>query len=138
MADESVCSLEDLKELAEGSCLQAVNCRVAKMGGLLEAARAGKAASELRLDVLVGCHVGESPVLASAGRHLAALLPEARWLEAPMERWLHRISLAASPGGFGRGGKAQIELKPGLGLQVRLDLLERIALKRLRLWPSEA
>lgn len=134
MADEGVCSMEDLVGLRDSKAIQAVNCRIAKMGGLIPAARIGRAAAGL--DLLVGCHVGESPVLSAAGRHLAALLPEARWFEGSYDRWLLGASLARKPLGFGPKGRASVELAPGLGVEIHLDVIERLAARRLVLWPQ--
>jgi muconate cycloisomerase len=133
MADEGVCTMEDLVHMRESKAIQGVNCRIAKMGGLIPAARIGRSAAGL--DLLVGCHVGESPVLSAAGRHLAALLPEARWFEGSYDRWLLRPSLAEKPLGFGKGGRAPVELAPGLGVEIRRDVLERLSVRRLTLWP---
>ena len=135
MADESVCTMDDLTSLSASGALHALNCRIAKMGGLLPAARIGRAAVEAGLDILVGCHVGESTLLSAAGRHLAALLPEARWFEGSYDRWLVAASIARRPLGFARGGRATVELPAGLGVEVRRDEVERLALKRLTLWP---
>ena len=135
MADESVCTEEDLLRLVSSDSVQAVNCRVAKMGGLMPAARIGRAASEAGVDILVGCHVGESTLLSAAGRHLAALLPEARWFEGSYDRWLLGVSLADEPLGFGRGGRAPLKLSAGLGVDFRREALERIALRQIVIWP---
>lgn len=135
MADESVCSEEDLSRLLGGGAVQALNCRVAKTGGLLPAVRVGRAALEAGLDVLVGCHVGESTVLSAAGRHLAALLPEARWYEGSYDRLILKDNPAARPLGFGLGGRAALTLSSGLGVDVRLDALRRMSLRSMTLWP---
>lgn len=135
MADESVCTGEDLQRLLEGGSIQALNCRVAKMGGLLSAARLGRAALGAGLDVLVGCHVGESTVLSAAGRHLAALIPEARWYEGSYDRLILKDNPAARPLGFGLGGRAELSLSSGLGVEVRLDALRRMSLRSMTLWP---
>ncbi|MFQ5892862.1 MAG: mandelate racemase/muconate lactonizing enzyme family protein [Nitrospinota bacterium] len=133
MADESVCTMGDLERLTASTALQGINCRIAKMGGLIPAARIGRAAAGL--DLLVGCHVGESTVLSAAGRHLAALLPEARWHEGSYDRWLVRASLATKPLRFGPGGRAAVELAAGLGVELRRTVLERLTLRRRALWP---
>jgi muconate cycloisomerase len=138
MADESVCTEEDLRQLHSTGALQALNCRVAKMGGLIPASRIGRAAAEEGLDILVGCHVGESSLLSAAGRHLAALMPEARWFEGSFDRWLLGASLAERPLSFGRGGRAKIRLTPGLGVELMPAALERVSLRKLTLWsPKE-
>ncbi len=137
MADEGLSTEEDLGRLQATGALQAVNSRVAKMGGLIPAARISRRAVQAGLSVLVGCHVGESTVLSAAGRQLAALVPEARWLEGSYDRWLLAASVAGPPLGFGRGGRARIELKAGLGVEVDRAGLERLALRRLTLWPPE-
>lgn len=135
MADESVCTDEDLRLLLSTGALHSVNSRVAKMGGLIPSARIGRAAVEAGLDILVGCHVGESSLLSAAGRQLAALLPEARWYEGSFDRLLLGLTLAEKPLSFGRGGRARISLSPGLGVNILQPALERISLRRLTIWP---
>jgi muconate cycloisomerase len=137
MADESLCGEEDLVRLMATGALQAANCRIAKMGGLIPSARLGRAALEAGLEVLVGCHVSESTLLSAAGRHLAALLPEARWYEGSFDRWLLKASVAREPLGFGRGGKASVSLSPGLGVEVDRQALERLSSRKLTVWPAE-
>ncbi len=137
MADESVCTGEDLQLLRETGALQAVNCRIAKMGGLIPSARIGRAAAGAGLDILVGCHVGESSLLSAAGRQLAALLPEARWFEGSFDRWLLGVDIAERPLSFGRGGRARINLLQGLGVNISQPALERISLRKHTLWPPK-
>lgn len=135
MADESLRTEDDLRGLLATGSLGGVSLRVAKMGGLLEAGRIGRAAVEAGLEVLVGCHVGESSVLSAAGRQLAALVPEARWYEGSFDKWLLRANVAREPLGFGLRGRAEIRLRPGLGLEVQSELIEKRASRRLSLWP---
>lgn len=135
MADESLCTAEDLERLKATGAIQAVNCRVAKMGGLIAAARVGRSAVEAGLDLLVGCHVGESTLLSAAGRQLAALLPEARWYEGSYDRWLLKASVTRGSLGFGLGGRAKLSLSAGLGVEVDRRALEGLSSRSLTLWP---
>lgn len=137
MADESLCTEDDLGVLLATGVLGGASLRVAKMGGLLQAARIGRAACEAGVDILVGCHVGESSILSAAGRHLAALVPEARWYEGSFDRWILSENPVREPLGFGRGGRAEIRLAPGLGVEVQRELLQGRASRTLSIWPPE-
>lgn len=80
VADESCESAADLPKLA--GCVDGVNIKLAKTGGIREALRMALCARTLGLDVMLGCMVEGALGTAAA----AQLLPLARWadLDGPL------------------------------------------------------
>ncbi len=82
-------------------------------------------AHEAGLFCQLGCHVGETSVLASAGRHLVAACGPFAVTEGCYSKFLLKDDLARERLSFGKYGKAAIPLEPGLGIQVDKDLIEK-------------
>ena len=70
MADESLHHVSDIPALAES--FDAVNLKLAKLGGPLQALRALRTARALNMGVMMGCMI-ESSLGVAAGVHLAGL-----------------------------------------------------------------
>ena len=79
MADESLVSEADARELAETRAVDYFNVRVSKCGGLSRCAQIARIAAEAGIGVQVGSQVGETAILSAAGRALAAWVSGARF-----------------------------------------------------------
>jgi len=66
MADESVCSLDDAREIIEAKAADIFNVRLGKNGGLWASRRLAKLGSEAGVGLHLGTMVGESGVLSRA------------------------------------------------------------------------
>lgn len=131
--DEPVASLADLlRYVAAGAC-GVVNVRVSKCGGLAPSLALAAFARRHGVRVQVGCHVGETAILAAAGRHLAAALPDLFALEGSYGTRLLREDVTAAPVDFGSRGEAPLLAGAGLGIEVRADVLRRHASARVAL-----
>lgn len=75
IADESLVTFDDAKDLAESGAYTIFNLKVSKCGGLLQSMRIAKLADRHGIRCHVGTHVGESELLGMAGRRLARSLP---------------------------------------------------------------
>ncbi len=75
VADESLVSLEDAKQLAKDGAYNIFNIKVSKCGGLLRSKCIAERADTHGILCQVGTHVGESNFLGIAGRRLARGLP---------------------------------------------------------------
>ena len=73
LADESVWSARDLREILERRAADLINIKLAKVGGLRHALELAELASDHDVDVLVGCMV-ESHVGVAAAAALASAL----------------------------------------------------------------
>lgn len=119
MADESLCSLSDAVLLVEMGACDIFNVRLAKCGGVTGALKIVKLAREKGLRSQLGCLVGETSVLAAAGRHFALAVPDLLHAEGSYNRYLLKQDIAHPRLGFGfNGSAAPLE---GYGLGVHLD-----------------
>jgi muconate cycloisomerase len=133
VVDESLCSLDDARRLVAERACTGFNVRVSKCGGPLGALEVVDVARQAGLHCQLGAQVGESGILTAAGRLVAtaAAFPPFRYLEGSdnlflLKRDLTHEALTVRPGGRGAalGG-------PGLGVRVRRDRLEEMALRRI-------
>ncbi|MGW1074431.1 enolase C-terminal domain-like protein [Streptomyces sp. NPDC002537] len=82
MLDESVCTLDDARAAVAAGACDAINVRVAKNGGLLNAARLVEYARSSGVAFQIGVQVAETGPLINAGRALAFGSPGALTVEA--------------------------------------------------------
>ena len=73
-ADESVQNAEDARRLLEGRCVDILNLKLMKTGGLLPALKVVNLARAFRCQLMVGGMVGESEISVMAAASLAASL----------------------------------------------------------------
>jgi len=129
MADESVITMEDAKELIDRKAVDYFNLRISKCGGLHQTLAIAGLARASGVGIQLGCHVGETAILSAAGRHLAAYLADVRFVEGSYGAHLLEDDISAEDLRFGPGGKAPILAGPGLGVTVREDLLDKYAIR---------
>jgi L-alanine-DL-glutamate epimerase-like enolase superfamily enzyme len=127
MADESLVTLADADALIAGKATDFFNVRVSKCGGLVRSLAIAARAAAAGVGVQVGSQVGETAILAAAGRHLAAALPEVAFVEGSFGTLLLTEDVSAEPVRFGHRGEAPLLTGPGLGLRVVEERLRRRA-----------
>ncbi len=127
VADESVVTEADAEALIDAGAVDGLNVRVSKCGGLGPSLRIAERALASGLFVHVGGHVGETAILAAAGRHLAAALDEVVAVEGSFGELVLVEDLALDPVRFGHGGVSRLLIGPGLGVDVRPEVLEHWA-----------
>jgi muconate cycloisomerase len=81
VADESLGTRADAERLLAHAACDLWNLRVGKCGGLLATLELARLADAHGLGAALGVLVGETGILAAAGRQLAACLPHLLWLE---------------------------------------------------------
>jgi len=126
MVDESLTTEEEAARLIERGGCGLFNIRLSKVGGMMAARRIAKRAAEAGVKVQVGCQVGETAILAAAGRLLGASLPAVEIMEGSYGRRLLSTDLGVDAFEFGRGGEAFLQEGDGLGLPVddrRIEVL---------------
>lgn len=131
VADESFCSLEDAKLLFETKGCDILNIRLSKCGGLYYAQKIADWAKQVGFGLQLGCQVGETAILSSAGRIFAQSYPELKYLEGSYERFLLESDLTKKRVRFYYGGKAKSFTAPGLGFEVDLNRLDQFTTKRV-------
>ena len=127
VADESVVTLADADALIAAGATDAVNVRVSKCGGFARSVAIARRAAASGLEIHVGSHVGETAVLAAAGRHLAAGLETVAHVEGSYGTLLLVEDVSDDGLRFGHGGDAPLLTGAGWGIGVRVDRLRRHA-----------
>jgi muconate cycloisomerase len=130
IADESLCTLDDARELIELGACQIFNIRLSKCGGLGNALRIKQMAEAAGILCQLGCHVGETSILSAAGRHFALAAPDLVFLEGSMSQFLLARDTCKIPVAFGTGGVAAPLDGFGLGIAVQEQALEALAVNR--------
>ncbi len=124
-ADESFRSEEDMRELMEDRACTGFNIRLSKCGGFRNSLKLYNFAVQNGFSCQLGCHVGETAVLAAAGRHLAALCSDVIFLEGSYSMHVLKEDISVEDVTFGRGGRACLMPGPGTGITVDTEALER-------------
>lgn len=129
MADESIITYADAQDLINRRACDYFNLRITKCGGLYNTLFIAALAKQAGIKIQLGCLVGETAILSAAGRHLAAYLPEINFVEGSYSSLLLQEDIATKSIVFGSGGRAPVLTAPGLGIQVKKDLLLKYAKK---------
>lgn len=119
LLDDTVRTVHDYAQArARGTCDRLL-VKVGKHGGLMNTLRLVRRAEADGVPCHLGCHVGETSLLAAAGR-IAAALCDFETHEGSYGPLLLRRDVCAAPLGFGFGGVASVRpvLDPGLGIEV--------------------
>jgi muconate cycloisomerase len=119
LADESVCTPSQARDLASLGVRLGLNLRLSKCGGLSRTLAMLQIARQRGLPCQLGCQVGELGILTAAGRHLAAVAPDLIHLEGSLTPFFLDRDLTSQDLGLGRGGQAPALGGPGLGIQVQ-------------------
>jgi muconate cycloisomerase len=127
MADESLVTLADAESLIGDKAVDFFNVRVSKCGGLARSLAIATLARDAGLGVQVGSQVGETAILAAAGRHLAAALPEVAFAEGSFGTLLLTEDVSVESVRFGHRGQAPLLTGPGLGIRVMEERLRHRA-----------
>jgi muconate cycloisomerase len=126
IADESLCSMADARRIVAAGACRGFNLRLSKCGGFLKSLAIWDFASQNGIACQIGSHVGETAILAAAGRQLAALCPGHIYLEGSFSRRLLAEDLAVEDVDFGAGGNARALSGAGLGIELAPTALARL------------
>jgi muconate cycloisomerase len=130
MLDESLCSLADGRRAIEQKYCDSFNIRISKCGGLMHSVRLARMAKQAGLSFQLGCQVGETGILSAAGRHFLTNIGGWIAAEGSFDRFLVQERLTKEDLTFGWGGKAPALTKPGLGISVDNEAIERVTIAR--------
>ncbi len=123
MADESLVTVADAEALIAAKACDFFNLRLSKCGGVARTLEIAELAVRAGVGLQLGCQVGESAILSAAGRHVAAHLDGVSYVEGSYGNMLLVEDVSREPVAFGRGGLAPLMRGPGLGVDVRDDIL---------------
>jgi muconate cycloisomerase len=130
MLDESLCGPADAERAAADGLCDLFNLRLSKCGGFIPSLRVAQLAAKHGLGYQLGCQVGETAILSTAGRHFATSVRDLRYVEGSFDRHLVRYPLGTEDVTFGWGGWAPALVRTGLGIGVQEDWVERLAVRK--------
>jgi len=133
MVDESLVTLDDARALIEAEACDIFNIRISKCGGIYRSLALAQMATDAGLSYQMGAHIGETSILAAAGRHLAFHLPTPLFIEGSVGTLLLEADVCESPLVFGPAGRAPSIDGDGLGIRVLDEHLERYAQHTIQL-----
>jgi L-Ala-D/L-Glu epimerase / N-acetyl-D-glutamate racemase len=133
MADESLVTADQARQLIEQHACDYFNVRLSKNGGITGSLAIAKLAADNGIKLQVGAQVGETAILSAAGRTFAAHLPELACAEGSFGTWLLSEDVAFEDVSFGYGGSAPLLRTRGLSVTVKDETLERLAAEKLEL-----
>jgi muconate cycloisomerase len=133
IADESLCTEADARKLIDNKACDMFNIRLSKCGGLSAAVRIKKLAQEAGISCMLGCHVGETSILAAAGRHFALCSPRLAYVEGSFAPYLLAKDPVEPAVGFNDEGFGRQLTGPGLGINVSEETLAELAVSHVRL-----
>ncbi len=127
MADESACTLDDLYLLNENRHYQIINIRVSKCGGLRRSLSMINYIRNSKMKFQIGCQLGESGLLSSAGRVLNLLSNDSVYYDGSYDNLLLAENITDSDVSFGYGGKAYPLTGAGLGVDVNINKVRKMS-----------
>lgn len=127
MADESVCSLGDVKRILKEGYYKMVNVRLSKCGGFRNSLRIIDYLRQNKVLFQIGCHLGESGILSAAGRALCLLCKDALYYDGSYDEFLLKENITKENVTFGQGGKAGPLVGPGLGVEINIQNLKQLS-----------
>ncbi len=127
MADESVCSMEDLEKAVSEGYFDMINVRLSKCGGFSNSLKMINRIRAAGLRYQVGCQLGESGILSAAGRALCAISSDALYCDGSYDLFLLRENLTTEHVSFNHEGRAAPLKGPGLGITVNRKHLKRFS-----------
>jgi muconate cycloisomerase len=120
MADESACSLNDVKRITREGYCNMINVRLSKCGGFRKSFDIIDYLRSNSIPFQIGCHLGESGILSAAGRVLCLLCRDAVYFDGSYDEYLLKENTTQQDVSFGPHGNAgPIN---GFGLGVDIDL----------------
>jgi L-alanine-DL-glutamate epimerase-like enolase superfamily enzyme len=129
MLDESLCGYPDALRAIERQTADLFNVRLSKCGGIGPTLRIVALAQRSGIGLQLGCHPGETGLLSAAGRHVASLVPDLRWVEGSYDKHVLGENLTTRDLFFYPLGFAPPLRGPGLGVGVDSEALQRMTIR---------
>jgi L-Ala-D/L-Glu epimerase len=127
MADESACSLQEVKALVEEGHYNMVNVRLSKCGGFRRSLRIVDFLRNRGVPYQVACQLGESGILSAAGRALSLHCRDALYHDGSYDQFLLKENVTELNVSFGHKGEAGPLGGVGLGVEVDTRNLRRMS-----------
>jgi len=123
VADESLCTIEQARSLAQHRICTAFNIRLSKNGGWLAAQEIASIARTYGISLHMGAQVGEGGILSAAGRAFASVEGPFDNCEGSNNLFLLKQDVVEENLNVGWGGFGRPIESPGLGVTVHNAML---------------
>ena len=128
MADESVFNVREAIVGVKMRIADIFSLKIMKSGGIRRALEVASVAKSAGISIYGGC-MFETGIASTAGAHLMATIPDLHLgCEFYMPTYYLQEDILAQPFSI-KNGQVQIPTKPGLGIEVNLDLLAKYRVK---------
>jgi muconate cycloisomerase len=125
IADESMYTSKGPYYLIDNGICHGLNIRLSSCGGVRKAYQLYRRARSKQMIVVVGAHVGETAILSLAGRHLAMICEDAKYLEGSFSRYVIEEDLVEEDISFGSRGRVPMLNRSGLGIEISPSAIEK-------------
>ena len=135
MADESLLTITDAQEMVENQAIDLFNIRLSKCGGIGPSLRIIDFARRNKIGYQIGAHVGETAILSVVGRHLAAHVGDALFVEGSYGTLLLTEDISLNSPRFGYKGVGKLRKGNGLGLNILEERIDKYSTFHLEMTP---
>ena len=125
IADESLYVLRSPREFIRRKLCHGVNIRISSCGGLLNSITLLNDAKKVGMITQLGSHIGETAILAAAGRAVIAAWGQPHYLEGAVGRYLLQQDVGREDISFGYSGLSPILTRPGLGIGINEEVFQK-------------
>ncbi len=129
VADESLCTIVQARQLAANKIVSGFNIRISKVGGVLAAQRIAQIARQSGIAVHLGAQVGESGILSAAARAFALSEDPFANYEGSNSFFLLQSDLTKENLNVGFGGIGKPLSGNGLGVNVVPSILKKLTVQ---------
>jgi L-alanine-DL-glutamate epimerase-like enolase superfamily enzyme len=123
MACESAPTLNDVERIIREGYYQMINVKLSRNGGFRRSLRIIECIRKSCLSFQIGCTIGESGILSSAGRALCLLCRDAKYYDGSYDQFLLKENITLENVSFGPGGEAGALDGSGLGVKINKENL---------------
>ena len=125
IADESMYTSKGPFYLIDNDICHGLNIRLSSCGGFRKAYQIYQRARLKQMTIVVGAHVGETAILSFAGRNLAMICKDAKYLEGSFSKYVIQEDLVDEDISFGSGGMVPVVNRCGLGIEIKHSAIEK-------------
>ncbi len=136
--DESICTLDDARWFIDNQAATGFNLKISKHGGLIDTLKIYHLACAHGFDCQLGCHVGETAILTTAGHVFAGLADALIAYEGSYGKYLLIHDVVNDPPQFGSQGLFRMDglnASPGFGLSINPALVHKATIRRINIPP---
>ena len=125
IADESMYTSKGPFYLIDNDICHGLNIRLSSCGGFRKAYQIYQRARSKQMTIVVGAHVGETAILSFAGRNLAMICQDAKYLEGSFSKYVIQEDLVEEDMSFGTGGMVPAVNRSGIGIEIKTSAIEK-------------